>query len=117
MAIAIQRSTLKLLCENYLKSKGLEDCQWTMEKNGLNYVANGKVKVVSYKKVFEGPVTVVCYNQVEKFKSRKDAIDKYYEGAVVCEGCESERYWHVFSDLMDGLLVATDGISHVEGVC
>lgn len=55
-------------------------------------------------------VKVICYGQEETWKSRKKAIDFYYEAALATAGsAESERYCKIHNDLVFGLKVASDG--------
>ena len=52
-------------------------------------------------------VTVICYNKKETM-SRKEAIKKYEEGMLCCEGSERDRYTNVYLDLISGKTVCTD---------
>ena len=45
------------------------------------------------------PVVVYCYYSIEKWESRQEAIDFYLEGMLSCDGCEAERYMHVWAGL------------------
>lgn len=57
-------------------------------------------------------ITIICYNQIEYWNSRKNAID-FFEGAArACEGCERDRYLNIYWDLKDGLDICQDGCSH-----
>lgn len=46
-------------------------------------------------------VMVTCYNDTETL-TRGEALDKYFEGAVECDGCESERYFSIVMQLLEG---------------
>ena len=59
------------------------------------------------KKQLNEQVLVTCYGKTESMR-REDAIDEFYEGARCCDGCESERYWNIYSQLMDGEMHAYD---------
>lgn len=52
-------------------------------------------------------VTVTCYRQKETM-TREEAIDKYYEGMMCCEGSEGERYQTIYCQLMEGLTNVSD---------
>ena len=56
-------------------------------------------------------IAVVCYDEIEYWHSRKNAMDFYREGARSCEGCEAERYSNIFFDLFEGNNIASDGHS------
>jgi len=53
-------------------------------------------------------VTVTCYGKKETM-TRKEALDKYYEGMMCCEGSERDRYVTVYCQLMEGLTDVDDG--------
>ena len=46
-------------------------------------------------------VSVTCYNQTECL-TRQEALDKYYEAMVCCEGSERDRYLQIYTQLIDG---------------
>ena len=50
---------------------------------------------------------MTCYRQKETM-TRKEAIDKYYEGMMCCEGGEGERYQTIYCQLMEGLTNVSD---------
>lgn len=52
-------------------------------------------------------VRIICYNQVERME-RKDALDKYLEGMMMCDGSERERYASIYSQLMAGYQTCSD---------
>ena len=47
-------------------------------------------------------IAVICYNSAQLFRSRKRAMDFFFEGAVGCEGAEAERYFNVYASLKAG---------------
>lgn len=59
------------------------------------------------KKQLRQQVTVTCYGQKETM-NREEAIDKYYEGMIVCDGSEAERYQSIYCQLMDGETEVSD---------
>lgn len=59
------------------------------------------------KKQLAEQVTVTCYRQKETM-TREQAIDKYYEGMMCCEGSEGERYKTIYCQLMEGLTNVSD---------
>ena len=59
------------------------------------------------KKQLNEKVQITCYGKTETMR-RGDAIDFYLEGARCCEGCESERYFNIYCDLIDGAMVCSD---------
>lgn len=56
-------------------------------------------------------VTVICYNRVEFWHSRKRAYQFYWGGVMACEGSERERYLNICNDLDQKKEVCTDGFS------
>ena len=68
------------------------------------------------KKQLNEQVQVTCYGKTETMR-RKDAIDKFYEGARCCDGCESERYFNIYQQLMDGEMHAYDDPPQVTERC
>lgn len=62
-------------------------------------------------------VFVVCYNRIEKWNNRDNAIEFYAQGAEECDGSEAERYTNILAGLIDGKAVATDGMSISYGEC
>lgn len=54
-------------------------------------------------------VYVACYNWLEVWSSRTDAINFYAEGAAFCDGSEAARYANIVSELSLGSEFATDG--------
>ena len=57
-------------------------------------------------------VTVCCDNLIERWESRKRAIEFYLNAMRCTEGCESERYMDIYLDLIDGKEVCTDSMSN-----
>lgn len=56
-------------------------------------------------------ITIVCYNQIEYWGSRKNALDFYRKATRACEGCERERYLNIVWDLEDKKTLCHDGSS------
>ncbi|MBR1414460.1 MAG: hypothetical protein IJ570_01165 [Prevotella sp.] len=54
-------------------------------------------------------VTITCYRQTEK-KTRREALEFYYEGMLNSEGSEHERYETIFFQLLQGRMTASDQI-------
>jgi len=46
-------------------------------------------------------VSVTCYGKTERM-TRARALEKYSEGASVCDGSEAERYSNIVMQLLDG---------------
>ena len=46
-------------------------------------------------------VTITCYGRKESLL-RADAIRKYQEGMMCCEGSERERYTNIYIQLISG---------------
>lgn len=59
------------------------------------------------KKQMKEFVTIICYGQPEIMR-RDEAIDKYYEGMICCEGSERDRYMEIYFQLMEGNKVCKD---------
>lgn len=55
-------------------------------------------------------VTTVCYGEKRIWDSREDAVKYFLDGALACEGSESERYLNIVRQLKEGLDFATDEI-------
>ena len=56
-------------------------------------------------------IIVICYNRIEYWHSRKNAMDFFMECMLGCEGCEKERYTNIYCDLARGAILAHDGMS------
>lgn len=52
-------------------------------------------------------VMIYCYGRLERM-TRKEAIDKYFEGMMECDGSEAERYKRIYCQLMLGSKKVTD---------
>lgn len=52
-------------------------------------------------------VVVTCYGRQEVLE-RRDALAKYKEGILCCEGAERDRYVNIYFQLMDGAREASD---------
>lgn len=65
------------------------------------------------KKQLKEVVTVICYGRMEHM-TREQAIDKYYEGMVCCEGCERDRYTEIYCQLAEGKKICMDMPYKVE---
>lgn len=52
-------------------------------------------------------VTIICYGQKE-IMPRQQAIEKYREGYMVCEGSEQERYAAIYFQLIEGKDICYD---------
>ena len=52
-------------------------------------------------------VWITCYRKKEEM-TRKEAIDKYYEGMMYCDGSERERYTRIYCQLMEGFRQVSD---------
>ena len=52
-------------------------------------------------------VTITCYGVTKKM-NRKDAIEKYLEGMMCCDGSERERYTNIYCQLIAGETVCND---------
>lgn len=59
----------------------------------------------------DSPVTIHCYGEAEFWESRYLAYHFFMAGAMACDGCESDRYWRIVSDLE--LMEADTGL-HTE---
>lgn len=56
-------------------------------------------------------VTITCYRQTEK-RTRRDALNYYYEGMCCSEGSEHERYETIFFQLLQGYTEVSDEIDY-----
>lgn len=54
-------------------------------------------------------VSVTCYNQTQKM-TRREALEKFYEGMKFSEGSEHERYETLFFQLLEGLTECDDSV-------
>ena len=62
-----------------------------------------KLKIMKQftKKQLQEKVKVTCYNKTETM-TRGEAINKFYEGMLCCEGSEGERYTTIYCQLLEG---------------
>lgn len=60
-------------------------------------------------------ITIVCYGQTETHsrRDRKKLAEYYLQGAMECEGSESQRYLDIYSALIDKCVY----INSDTGVC
>ena len=54
-------------------------------------------------------VTTTCYNKTET-KTRREALEKYYNFMKHSEGSEHERYETIFFQLLEGYIECSDEI-------
>jgi hypothetical protein len=52
-------------------------------------------------------VKVTCYGTTKEYE-RQDAIKKFLEGMMFCEGSERERYVNIYLGLMKGCKEVSD---------
>ena len=55
-------------------------------------------------------VTTVCYGKKQVWNSREEAKAYFLEGAMSCEGSESDRYFTIYCKLSCGEMIATDSM-------
>ena len=75
---------------------------FTLTINNKNIMANQLTE-----KQMKERVKVICYGKMERM-TRKEAIDKYFDGMMCCEGSEGERYKNIYCQLMLGEKTASD---------
>ena len=56
-------------------------------------------------------IIIVCYNRIERWHSRKNALRFFRECARNCEGAERDRYINIVWDLEDKKTLCHDGSS------
>ena len=56
-------------------------------------------------------IKVVCYNQIETWHSRRNALAFFRDCARNCEGAERDRYINIVWDLEDKKTICHDGSS------
>lgn len=56
------------------------------------------------------PVQVKCYGKWDSYKTRKAAMDFYFECMLGSEGCERDRYTNVYCKLKEGFRKCTDDL-------
>jgi len=73
----------------------------------LYYKKQLKIMKQFTKKQLQEKVKVTCYNKTETM-TRGEAIDKFYEGMLCCEGSEGERYTSIYCQLLEGCKNVSD---------
>lgn len=53
-------------------------------------------------------VKVTCYGTTKEYE-RQDAIKKFLEGMMFCDGSEKERYTNIYLGLIQGYKEVSDG--------
>ena len=53
-------------------------------------------------------VTIICYGETKQME-RAEAIKKFSEGVLCCEGSEQGRYANILAELLQGYTTCTDG--------
>jgi hypothetical protein len=53
-------------------------------------------------------VTIICYGKTKQME-RAEAIKKFSNGVLCCEGSEQSRYANILAELLHGYKVCTDG--------
>lgn len=56
-------------------------------------------------------IEIVCYNRIEKWHTRKNALRFFRDCARNCEGAERDRYINIVWDLEDKKTICHDGSS------
>ena len=56
-------------------------------------------------------IVVCCYNRIEHWENRDNAIQFYRDACMHSEGAERERYVNIYFDLTSGKDVCTDGVT------
>lgn len=54
------------------------------------------------------PIRITCYRRTEEWLDRNNAMSFYYEGVMMCDGCERDRYTDIFMQLGAGCMDCTD---------
>lgn len=55
-------------------------------------------------------VKVICYGKEEVWDSRKEAADFYLKAIAGSEGSECERYTNIYTEILLGKMVCSDGV-------
>jgi len=55
-------------------------------------------------------VKVICYGKEEVWDSRMEAADFYFKAIAGSEGSECERYTNIYTELLLGKKVCSDGV-------
>ena len=63
-------------------------------------------------KNFDNEVYTLCYNSLDVFKNKKDAIKFYNECYLMSEGAEQSRYASILFDLNNNKTIALDNVSN-----
>ena len=63
-------------------------------------------------KNFDNEVYTLCYNSLDVFKNKKDAIKFYNECYLMSEGAEQSRYASILFDLNNNKTIALDNASN-----
>ena len=62
---------------------------------------NNTTMIKFTKKEMNEIVSITCYGRTERM-TRRAGLEKYSEGASVCDGSEAERYSNIVMQLLDG---------------
>lgn len=56
------------------------------------------------KTVSKNIIRIECYGEIEEYpqSKRKELLNHFLEGAIACEGAESERYFNIYTQLLSG---------------
>ncbi len=55
------------------------------------------------------PVDVICYGKRTHWENRAKAIEFFFQGIIECDGAERCRYIDIYTDLISGKAVCSDG--------
>ena len=58
---------------------------------------------------FKDPVKVTCYYKTKTWE-RQEALEFFLQGAWECDGAESERYFNIYYQLINGATEAYDDL-------
>ena len=58
----------------------------------------------------DAPITIHVGGYVEKWRSRWLCYHYYKQGAMECEGSESDRYWQIVTGLLEGVQTPSDDV-------
>ena len=56
-------------------------------------------------------VTIICYRKKERME-RKEALAKYLEGMMCCDGSERDRYTNIYCQLIEGRTLCSDELHY-----
>lgn len=65
----------------------------------------------------ERVIEICCSRSIEQWRSRELAMDFYLQGAMECEGSESERYLNIYSQLKYGSFECCDEDESIFNLC